>query len=793
MHGKIFRFASRRRIGLFEPVYNRGGYVWTEDSSEFAMLFLEEDWTGDRLPDDLVEEAGLLSSVTELLKPNERAQWGGYARSVDQVLFSLGPEADFIEQDERFFLVGDLNQWDWSANPAKWELMYRNQNFSLNLNWEELAQLGSFEFKFVTDRGRWFGPQEFYPSIKMAENGATNYLFDSRRSGRDIFRVKIVKPFKDEKIESLKAVMPSGEFGYKLENGKAVFRLHAPRAIGVELLVYDDMPSPEPEHYPLQFEDEGSWVVTLKRNMDGCLYRFAVTNRDHLGNPFTKLITDPYARAMVGRDGPGIAVKKLKFHAEPFVPPPMEEIVIVEAHLRDLLQNAGLQMKPEERQNFAGLTRWLRSEDCYLRKLGANVVELQPVQEFDARKKDEYHWGYMPVNFFSPASVYASNPLDGSVMQEFRDLVDAFHQAGISVVLDVVYNHVGIPPHLIFLDRELYFLRDTEGNLTNHSGCGNDLDCSAEPTKKLILDSLVYLIQSFDVDGFRFDLGELIGAEFLSEIEKELKIHKPGILLFAEPWSFRGRLPDIMNQTSFGLWSDACRENLLGYAKGRSGCEVVEAVIDGQLDTQNKEFCQSVNYLESHDDYALLDRFRDLAAWTGEKPPMEVRKRYLLAMGVLLSAPGVPMLPAGGDFLRHKKGVRNTYLKGDLNALDYHLEDSYEDEMRFIRAMIRLRLSVHGEFSRRNKKTSWDRKFFFTEGTNGIGWFWRSPCLENEYLIQVNAGQDFQHLCGWDNLWEEGNYETLLSSLPQDEIPGVLPPLSFTWFLKKDCHSQRKS
>ena len=151
-------------------------------------------------------------------------------------------------------------------------------------------------------------------------------------------------------------------------------------------------------------------------------------------------------------------MEKLKPHADPFVPPPMEEIVMVEAHLRDVLQNAGLQLKPEERQNFAGLTRWLRSEDCYLRKLGANVVELQPVQEFDARKKEEYHWGYMPVNFFSPASVYASNPLDGSVMQEFRDLVDAFHQAGISVVLDVVYNHVGIPPHLIFLDRELYFL-----------------------------------------------------------------------------------------------------------------------------------------------------------------------------------------------------------------------------------------------------------------------------------------------------------------------------------------------
>jgi hypothetical protein len=99
-------------------VYNRGGYVWAEDSSEFAMLFLEEDWTGDRLPDDLVEEAGLLSSVRGLLKPEERAQWGGYARSGDHVLFSPGIGADFIEQGERVFLVGDLNQWDWSEMGA---------------------------------------------------------------------------------------------------------------------------------------------------------------------------------------------------------------------------------------------------------------------------------------------------------------------------------------------------------------------------------------------------------------------------------------------------------------------------------------------------------------------------------------------------------------------------------------------------------------------------------------------------------------------------------------------------
>ena len=135
----------------------------------------------------------------------------------------------------------------------------------------------------------------------------------------------------------------------------------------------------------------------------------------------------------------------------------------------------------------------------------------------------------MPVNFFSPASSYASCPESGSVIQEFGELVNAFHNAGIAVILDVVYNHVGIPAHLLNLDRSLYFRTDEYGRLQNHSGCGNDLKCEAEPVRKLVMDSLIYLVKTFDVDGFRFDLGELMEMELLSEIERELKTIKPGI------------------------------------------------------------------------------------------------------------------------------------------------------------------------------------------------------------------------------------------------------------------------
>ena len=163
----------------------------------------------------------------------------------------------------------------------------------------------------------------------------------------------------------------------------------------------------------------------------------------------------------------------------------------------------------------------------------------------------------------APASAYASEPRNGSAIVEFKSLIKAFHNAGMAVILDVVYNHVGIPNHLASLDRELYFSTDAIGRLTNHSGCGNDLNCQSEPARKLVMDSVKYLVQTFDLDGFRFDLGELLGMELLKEMETELREIKPGIVLIAEPWSFRGRLPIEMNETGYSLWSDSCREKSL--------------------------------------------------------------------------------------------------------------------------------------------------------------------------------------------------------------------------------------
>ena len=429
------------------------------ECQEAGLLFLEENWSGNRLPDDLLEEAGLLCTNLELIEPAERARIAGYIKIGNWARFFLPADEGVLEPAERVFLVGDFNQWNGKDSPVDCELKKDGLGYTLDIDWDELLEYDRFEFKFLSENGKWFGPEDFLPCPENSANtGVKNFLFDPKRSGRDVFRFKIVKPRMGDEVRRWKSATPQGRLGYYSDAEGENFRLFAPRAHLVELLIYGEDGVSEDSRYPMQRSEEGSWSIVLGNGLEGAHYRFRVTHLDHSSQPYSKDISDPYARALVGRNGPGIVINAPQKRKSLHEPPPMRDVVLVEAHLRDLLAKADCGIRGEERLCFAGLTKWLKSEDCYLQKLGANVVELQPVQEFDARSKEEYHWGYMPVNFFSPASVYATRSTDGSVVEEFGDLIDAFHQAKLSVVIDVVYNHVGIPPHLIFLDREIYFL-----------------------------------------------------------------------------------------------------------------------------------------------------------------------------------------------------------------------------------------------------------------------------------------------------------------------------------------------
>jgi pullulanase/glycogen debranching enzyme len=427
----------------------------------------------------------------------------------------------------------------------------------------------------------------------------------------------------------------------------------------------------------------------------------------------------------VSREGPGIILDSKKFQNfeqnDPFVSPALQDLVIMECHVRDLL-NKVPGLADSERLGFAGLTRWLRSKDCYLADLGVNAVELQPLQDFDSVSSEEYHWGYMPINYFCPARNYATQPEKVSQIVELQDCVKAFHERGIAVIVDVVYNHVGDPKPLLCIDKRYYFHCMPEGKLTNWSGCGNDLRTQSPMVRRLILDSLLYWVKTFHVDGFRFDLAELLGKELLCEIERELRKVRPGIILIAEPWSFRAHMGISLKDTEFSVWNDGYRDFVAQYVCEKGNSAGIQYFLGGSIKHLTRFPTQTINYTESHDDRCWIDKMTERSHNRGDAWTKLDRQRTHLMFSILFASLGIPMIAAGQDFLKSKHGVSNTYQNGALNALDYLQIFQCPSTHDYVKNWIAFRKSLIGGLLRLDKRPSDGYLTFFeVPGKSSIG------------------------------------------------------------------------
>jgi pullulanase len=660
--------------------------------------------------------------------------WGrrsGYCRHGEELVFILWPShfPSLDWTDEPVYLAGDFNNWGEAMGRDEWRLRHERLDgkdcLVLRLGADHWLHGRAGFFKFVTGRNEWLEIPSDAPNGATNPEGAHNFALDPNRTGHHLFhfwpetahtllgRERLVWDDghggrQDIAIDYGDLLLSLGSdlsLGARVEAGKTVFRLFAPRAEKVTVVLYRKRDASDAVTRLMHPADSVVWEYVHQENLHGCYYHYHVSgeNRDnfsHFDSNFR--ILDPYALAVTGREGPAIVydADRLPWRKSCFVPPHWHDLVIVEAHVRDLIARAPIDLKPEERRGFKGLTRWLRDEGCYLRQLGVNAVELQPIQENDAHHVDEYHWGYMTVNYFSPASQYATDPWGGSQVEEFAEMVEAFHDADLAVILDVVYNHVGEPNTLQFIDKYYYLETDQAGTLTNWSGCGNDLRCDTPMGLRLIIDSLVHLVETYDVDGFRFDLAELIGVEPLRAIEKALKAVKPSIILIAEPWSFRGHIAHILRRTGFASWNDGYRDFIPQYLRGEGNQDGMRYFITGSPRYLASWPAQTVNYVESHDDFCWMDRITENADNRGDHPTANDVRRTHLMVATLMSSIGIPMLSAGQDMLRSKQGIHNTYQRGDINALNYDLLNVHQHTARYFRGWIRFRLSPQGSLLR---------------------------------------------------------------------------------------------
>jgi len=735
-------------------------------SMDTGLLAFAHDWESRRLPVLWWGEDRIPLKRIRRLQPIEYGWHGHYYGEKDLLHFVLPAEA--IRKGP-VYVAGTFNGWEVAKGDPDWRMELKSvaekRCYHLSIKRSLLPEEEPSLFKFITEAGDWVDVPESAPNLQIDDHGFKNFLLDPRRTGKHLFEIQFPLPLtqsegrqlyletSDDVFQSmlvrpgvfLKSLQTDHRLGCWVKQGDTYFALFAPRAESVTLYLQETLDA-DPSAVELELDADMVWKILVEGDFSGWYYYYKVRGEStEDGAAFNEKIKvlDPYALAAAGPAGPGIIIdpESIRHTGPRFQPPAWHDLVIAEAHVRDLVANAPIPLSEDERQGYRGLEKWIREDSFYLTQLGVNAVELQPIQLFDEADAATYAWGYMPINYFSPATQYARNPAKGSQIKEFKRVVSAFHDKGMAVLVDVVYNHVGEPNFLQYLDKAYYFLLTEDGHYENHSGCGNTIDANTPMVRRLIRDSLVHLIECYDVDGFRFDLGELIGKETLAWLEAELKQVKPGVILIAEPWSFRGHIGEQLRETGFASWNDGYRERIREYVLDAVSADALPYFMRGSFPTWSRFPAQTVNYVESHDDRCWIDKITEQADFNGSWPTVNDIRRTHLMIGMLMSSVGIPMIASGIDMLKSKGGVNNTYLRGDLNALNYERAQLYSGTVQYIRAWIRFRLSKPGRLLRLDRMPS---KSYLKDAVSGQAYallFNADHTLgQSRLLFAVNSG-----------------------------------------------------
>jgi isoamylase len=420
-------------------------------------------------------------------------------------------------------------------------------------------------------------------------------------------------------------------------------------------------------------------------------------------------------------------------------PRPSYDLVVYELHVKGFTARANSGVSPQNRGTFAGLAEKIP----YLKNLGITAVELMPVHQCDPQEGS--FWGYMTLNFFSPHQGYAASNTSEGAAEEFRAMVEAFHDNGIEVWLDVVYNHTSEgdltgPTHSYRgIDNQSYYLLTPDGSqYRDDTGCGNTLRCDHPVVQSLIMESLLFWINRMKIDGFRFDLAsvftrrsdggmDLEHPPLISEISAIAARH--GARMIAEAWDIESYL---LGRAFPGLnwrqWNGKYRDDLRDFVRGVSGRVGAlmqrlygsDDLFPDDIENSYRPF-QSVNFITAHDGFCLYDlvsynqkhneanghRNTDGSddnrswncGWEGDNgAPAEVltlrRRQVRNFMCLLMLSNGTPMFCAGDEFLVTRRGNNNPYNQdNEINYLDWDLLDTNNDVFRFVRGMIAFRKS----------------------------------------------------------------------------------------------------
>ncbi|WBW98636.1 type I pullulanase [Oceanirhabdus sp. W0125-5] len=508
---------------------------------------------------------------------------------------------------------------------------------------------------------------------------------------------------------------------------KTTFKVWSPFAEEMYLVVYDDYTDESGVETPMVKGQKGVWEITLDGDKDGLMYRYKVK----VNGKYDEAV-DPYVRAVTVNGGMGVVLdltktnpKGWKNHKRPEFKN-YNDAIIYELHTRDL------SMHPESGVNNKGKFLGLIEEDTtgpegtktglnHIKDLGVTHVQLLPIYDYGSVDETgdgtQFNWGYDPVNYNAIEGSYSTDAYKPEVrINELKEVVKGFHKNGLRVIMDVVYNHMWSAEGSSFnkLVPGYFFRYNADGTFANESGCGNVIASENKMARKFIVDSVKYLAQEYNLDGFRFDLMGLLDVETMNELRAELKEIDPSIIVIGEGWNMGAILneDEKASQTNaykmpnIGHFNDSIRDGLKGsvfeeedrgFVNGKEGMEnIIKAGVVGGVnysDTINTwgdiEPDRTVTYVEAHDNNTLWDKLEI----SNPEDSEEARKdMHRLTDAIILTSQGIPFIHAGQEFMRTKYGDENSYKSSDeVNRLDWQRKLENMDTVEYFKGLIKMR------------------------------------------------------------------------------------------------------
>lgn len=528
------------------------------------------------------------------------------------------------------------------------------------------------------------------------------------------------------------------DLGFTYSKEETTFKVWAPAASQVLLKLYSTGSYQEDGATVLSIkqmnkdESNGVWSTTVEGDLHGIYYTYLVQNENKISET-----QDVYSKATGVNSARSMVVDLERTNPEGWendkhvLVDEQTKAIVWEIHVRDFSSSNTSGISKQHRGTYLAFTETdtkvpnTSFPTClnYLKKLGITHVQLNPVFDFGSVNEAtgvEYNWGYDPVNYNVPEGSYSTDPYHGEVrIKEFKQMVKALHDAGIGVVMDVVYNHMYSGDDSCF-EKTVpnYYFRKQGNRYLNSSGCGNVTASEKTMFRKFMIDSVKYWASEYHIDGFRFDLMACHDYETMNLIREELDKIDKRILMYGEPWTADNGDNGISGEdccskgnakklsSRIGMFNDDMRNGIKGgsdddtkgYIQGSNfdTYKVLAGMLGASSDTFGrwaKRPSQCITYASAHDNLTLWDKLLK-SNWCKDFNTTDskiIDQNKLSATFVMMSL-GVPFMLAGEEFARTKYGDHNSYKSPDnINSIDWRRTIEYKELVDYYKGLIDIR------------------------------------------------------------------------------------------------------